>query len=343
MECRESSRCRFGRPCTPPSRPAWQVCFGQALFEDVEVALITFFFAELFLDGLELLAQHVLPLVLAHLLFDLGVDALAHLEDLELTGEQAKDLPNAFLGVESLQKLGLLVYWRVEIRGHQVGKLAVLLNRIDERARFARQLGHELNDLLGNVAEAHCQRFTLDVLGTGLFEPRYTGPDVRLGGHDLLDADAHQALKDEAVVAGAVLERFENPRRHTDRVEVVLVGIVCGRISLRHDRNDGLIEVFDILDERNRLLAAHIEGRHRSGKEHGVTNRQDGKLAAELDFSRIGRRDRCNCFLFVAHGGVLLQLGRTPSFSNTAANIVTHHFPGKGLSCGAACRGRSES
>ena len=43
---------------------------------------------ELLLDRLELLAKDVLALVLAHLLFDLGVDALAHLEDLELPREE---------------------------------------------------------------------------------------------------------------------------------------------------------------------------------------------------------------------------------------------------------------
>ncbi len=68
---------------------ARQVCLRQALLENIEVALIAFFFTQLFFDGLELLAQDVLALVLAHLLFDLRVDAVPHLEDLELTRQQA--------------------------------------------------------------------------------------------------------------------------------------------------------------------------------------------------------------------------------------------------------------
>jgi hypothetical protein len=67
---------------------AREVGLGDALLEAVEVALVAVVLAELFLDGLELLAEHVLALVLAHLLLDLGVDALAHLEDLELPREQ---------------------------------------------------------------------------------------------------------------------------------------------------------------------------------------------------------------------------------------------------------------
>ena len=69
-----------------------QVRLRDALLEAVEIALIAVVLAELFLDGLELLAEDVLALVLAHLLLDLGVDALAHLEDLELAREERSTL-----------------------------------------------------------------------------------------------------------------------------------------------------------------------------------------------------------------------------------------------------------
>ncbi len=82
---------------------ARQVRLGQALLEDIEVALIAFLLAELFLDGFELLAQDVLALVLPHFLLDLGVDALAHLEDFELPREQAKHLADALLRIECFQ------------------------------------------------------------------------------------------------------------------------------------------------------------------------------------------------------------------------------------------------
>jgi hypothetical protein len=62
--------------------------------------LVAVVLAELFLDGLELLAEHVLALVFAHLLLDLGVDALAHLEDLELPREQLEHLADAVLHVD---------------------------------------------------------------------------------------------------------------------------------------------------------------------------------------------------------------------------------------------------
>ena len=82
---------------------------GDALLEPVEIALIAVVLAELLLDRLELLAQDVLALVLAHLLLDLGVDALAHLEDLELAREQAQHLADALLDVDRLEELRLLL------------------------------------------------------------------------------------------------------------------------------------------------------------------------------------------------------------------------------------------
>jgi hypothetical protein len=132
-----------------------EVRLGDALLEAVEVALVAVVLAELFLDGLELLAEHVLALVLAHLLFDLRVDALAHLEDLELPREQLQHLADALLDVDGLDELGLLFDGGVEVGGHEVGEGAGRLDRVDERARLARQLGHELDDLLGDVAQAH--------------------------------------------------------------------------------------------------------------------------------------------------------------------------------------------
>ena len=50
----------------------------------VDVGLGRIGFAELVLDGLELLAQVVLALVLVHLLLDVGLDLVAEFEHVEL-------------------------------------------------------------------------------------------------------------------------------------------------------------------------------------------------------------------------------------------------------------------
>jgi hypothetical protein len=109
-----------------------EVGLGDAVLEAVEIALIAVVLAELFLDGLELLAEHVLALVFAHLLLDLGVDALAHLEDLELPREQPQHLPDALLDVDRLDQLGLLFDGRVEVGGHEIGERTGSLDAVDE-------------------------------------------------------------------------------------------------------------------------------------------------------------------------------------------------------------------
>ena len=169
---------------------ARQIGLGDPLLEPVQISLIALVFAELLLDGLELLPQHVFALVLAHLLLDLGVDALAHLEDLELSGEQAEHLADAFLDIHRLHELGFLLHRRVQVGRHQIRQVPRRLDGIDERAGLARQFRHQLDDLLGDVAEAHGQSLGLHVFAGGAFDPRHPGAQVGRGLQHAVEADA---------------------------------------------------------------------------------------------------------------------------------------------------------
>ena len=84
-----------------------QIGFAEPTFQLIDTIFIIVSITQFIFDGFELLTQHVFALVLAHLLFDLGVDALAHLEHLELTRQKlVKEDTRAF---ESLsEKLGTL-------------------------------------------------------------------------------------------------------------------------------------------------------------------------------------------------------------------------------------------
>ncbi len=292
-----------------------EVRLREALLEDVQVALVSLFLAELFLDGLELLAQHVFALVLAHLLLDLGVDALAHLEDLELPGEQPEHLADAVLDVDGREQRRLLVDGGIEVGGDEVGELAGLVDRVDERAGLARELGHQLDDLLRDVAQAHRECLGLDVVGLRLVEARHARLEIRRVAGDGLHAHAHEALEDERIVAARVLERLQHARCNADRIEIILAGVVRRGIALREDDDDRLAEVLDVLDERDRLLAAHVERRDGAGEQHGVADRQDGKLVGQLDLVQV---DFGNFLLVVSHellGGAM----RSPRFRTWCA------------------------
>ena len=78
--------------------------------------------------------------------------------------------------VDRLEELRLLFDRRVEVRGDEIGERAGRLDGVDERARLARQLGHQLDDLLGDVAQAHRERLGLDVLERRLVEALRSSP-----------------------------------------------------------------------------------------------------------------------------------------------------------------------
>jgi hypothetical protein len=260
-----------------------QVRLGDAILEAVEIALVAVVLAQLFLDGLELLAKDVFALVFAHLLFDLRVDPLAHLEDLELPREEAQDLADALLGVDRLDELGLLLHGGVEVRRDEVGERAGRLDGVDERAGLPRELRHELDDLLRDVAQAHREGLCLDVFGLRLVEALHLGLHVRRGLRDRVEPDARETLEDQGVVARRVLERLEHARRAADGVEVFLSGIVRRRIALGEDGDHRPGEVVDVLDEGDGLLATHVERRNRPGEQDRVADREHGELIAERD------------------------------------------------------------
>ncbi len=77
-------------------------------------------------------------------------------------------LADAFLDVERLEQACAFSSTGVSrFAATRSASCARLLDRVDERARFARQLGHQLDDLLRDVAQAHGQRFGLDVVDLG--------------------------------------------------------------------------------------------------------------------------------------------------------------------------------
>ena len=65
----------------------------------VGLGLLRIDFAELFLNRAQLLAQVELALILLHLALDVGLDLVAELDDLELFGEQHRELAHALCGV----------------------------------------------------------------------------------------------------------------------------------------------------------------------------------------------------------------------------------------------------
>jgi len=89
----------------------------QPLAELVQLLFLFAQLAQLFLDGLELLAQVVLALGLGHLALDLAVDLRAELEDLALAVEQLEDELHPVFEIDRLEDLLLLFDGDVDVGG----------------------------------------------------------------------------------------------------------------------------------------------------------------------------------------------------------------------------------
>ena len=92
-----------------------------------------------------------------------------------------------------------------------------------------------------------------------------------------------EPLEDERVVARAVLERLEHARRAPDAVQVLLAWVVGRRVALRENRDDRGRQVVDVLDQRDGLLASHVERGDGAGEEDRVADGEDRQLIPELD------------------------------------------------------------
>ncbi len=185
----------------------------------------------------------------------------------------------------------------------EIGQGAGGLDRVDERGRLAGQLRHELDDLLGDVAQAHGEGLGLHVLRLRLVEPADLGLEVGRVARHAVQPDARQALEDERVIARAVLQGLQDPGGAAHGVEILPARVVRGRIALGEDRDHGAGQVVDVLHERDRLLPADVEGRDGPGKEDGVADRQDRQLVSEDDLL-LGARGHGRVLL-LGHGDLL--------------------------------------
>ena len=97
-------------------------------------------FAELLFDHLQLLAQHVLALVLVEPRLDLFLDLVAHLEHLQLLGEELVEALEAPRDVRGGEQLRLGGQGDVEVRGDEVGELAGVVDALEDFVQLRPQV-----------------------------------------------------------------------------------------------------------------------------------------------------------------------------------------------------------
>ena len=236
--------------------------------------------AELPLDGLELLAQEVVALVLADLRLHLRLDLGPELEDLELLDEDAVQGGHALAKVERLEHLLLERRRdRAQARRDEVGEPAGLGDVEGERLQVVREQRRKRHDLLEVRLDVPLHRVDLEavVVGRGLGRAADAPAQVGLGRDDLVDVHARQPLHDQPQAAVGQLEHLVDVRGGADGVEVLLARLLHRRVALRED-GDQLAGADRLVDQAHRALARHGERHERIREEHRVAERQDRQL-----------------------------------------------------------------
>ncbi len=114
-----------------------QLGVGEALAQILGVGL--FAFTELALNRLELLAQEILPLRVAHLLFGRRFDLVLHLEQRDLARERGRHTFELGRQLVLLEDLLLFVGLHVEEAREEVGEAKRIVDAGDEPAQLLRE------------------------------------------------------------------------------------------------------------------------------------------------------------------------------------------------------------
>ena len=136
-----------------------QVRLGDRLRSSCDLAVP---FAELGLDRLHLLAQHVLPLRVGHLFFGARLDLALQLEDLDLARQRHRDRVELDLEVVLLEQPLLVLRLHVEQAGQQVGDAQRIVQARDERLDVGRQAGGERQRAIDQLLQAPHARVDVD-------------------------------------------------------------------------------------------------------------------------------------------------------------------------------------
>ncbi|OPY73351.1 MAG: hypothetical protein A4E64_02574 [Syntrophorhabdus sp. PtaU1.Bin058] len=95
-------------------------------------------FAQLGPYGLHLFPEKIFPLRFRHLFLGLGKDLCLHVEELYLFSEDLREPFEAFHRIDDLEDLLCLVHCQPEVGGSDIGKLAGLIDRIEDHQYVGR-------------------------------------------------------------------------------------------------------------------------------------------------------------------------------------------------------------
>ncbi len=191
--------------------------------------------AELLLDRLQLLAQHVLALALVELALRLLADFARQLEHLDAVRQDLDDAIEPIANLQSFENRLLLGRLDVDEPADHVGERARRLDVLQRRRELRRHLRQEIDGLDGLLLQQ--RRAGLD-LGVGvhvIWDQVEARREERQPVQVVERAKALLALADEMMHAVRRLQVAHDANSRADAVQILRLRRVDARILLQHD------------------------------------------------------------------------------------------------------------
>ena len=277
--------------------------------------------AELLLDRLELLAQHVLALGPVELGLDLGLDPRADRGDLELAGEDLREPPQPPRDVELLQQRLLLLGLDPQRARDQVRQGGRVLEVGDRDRELLGQVRDVLDDVPERLLDVAHERGQLRALPGHVGRLGHPRDEVGRLARERLQADPRPGLDQDPQRPVGDLEHARDRADDADGVQLVGPRRVDLRIA-RGDQREHAVGAEHVVDELDRALLPDRQRRQRVGERDRVAQREDRQRRGQ-------RRGRAHRHRLPARAG-RGDLDHGPASSSSGRRIRTWRAPSRG-------------
>src|SRR5216117_834255 len=257
--------------------------------------VLSLFLAQLLADHPQLLAQHVLPLILiearAHFLLDLTAD----LEDLQLLAEQLGEPLEAAVHFVDRQQLGLGREGQVQVRGHEVGQLAGVADADKDLVQLLPQVGGDVDHAGELGVHGALQGFRARVLEHRVGKRLVARHQPMLGGDHLDEPRPLQPLHHDAHRAVAQFEHAHHGAERAHLVQLVGPGLhhrALGRLGAaqrpHHAEQQAFVPLHHLVDQLDGVRIGERHGQHDVRVDDDPAERQDRQAIHLLYPHRLG-------------------------------------------------------
>ena len=189
---------------------------------------------QLLADDLELLAQHVLALILIQPVLYLLLDLRAHFQHLELLHQELPQALEPLRDVVDREQLGFGGQREIEIGGDEVGELSRLVNAGEHFVQLGAEVGRDVDDARELRDDGALQRFGARVLERVFLQRFGFRHQPLFALRNVLEARALQPLHHHAHRAVVELQHPHNRAEGADVVQLMRERVHHGALGRLH-------------------------------------------------------------------------------------------------------------